>query len=112
MENDLSSVRKNDKLFHIKYGEGVVIDIAETKSCFDKRILLRFNSYNASIDLLLWVYPNGKENMEDWQPSVFWDEVTITPPPKPMLKPKILKVYKKSRIGEACYVIHKYTAEE
>ena len=89
MENDLSSAREGDKLFHTKYGECVVanaFDDSVSNPLSFKRIRLRFDSHNASIGKDLWIYTNGKENLSDYHPSVFWDEVIITPPPKPRRK--------------------------
>ena len=141
MENDLGGAKKNDKLFHTKYGEGVVVETIE--GAVDKSIQLKFDSHNAMIDKNLWIYSNGKENISDYYPSVFWGDPHINYPPKP--KRKVEKIiekwlnfypaddisdgkvrfysyetkeeadeacHKEARLGEACRVIHKYTVEE
>lgn len=136
MGNDFSNVKINDEVFHLCYGKCVVIAVPKKEhdyfsiTCIDAI---------GKFDIRLTV--TGRRNESDLNPCVFWDEVIITPPPKPKRKiEKIaewwLNVYKddetnnlffydyktkqnadekadkKNRLGEAYHVIHKYTVEE
>jgi len=138
MENDFRKARIGDKVFHIMYGWG---EISELNSNTFGVVFTDKNNKR----ITSWFFYNGKSDSNYINPSVFWDEAIITPPPKPKRKvEKILEgwlnIYpnktcnndlsamcyslyksqdladktarKERRIGESCYVIHKYTIEE
>lgn len=133
MKNDFSNVEYRDKVFSVLNGWG------EVKRIDDRDVYcIRIDFENRQS---IWIDVNGYTSKADVNPSVFWDEVVIVPPPKPKRKvEKIIekwlnfyftddnrKTYshsyetkekademcdKKTRLGEACHVIHKYTVEE
>lgn len=134
MENDFSNIKIDDKVYHVVYGWGTVMEIAT--DTFEAK----FANYKRE-----WFWFDGKSNRTHPNPSVFWDEVKIVPLPRPKRKVEKtiegwLNIYpndtsykeinarsydlykspeladknanKEKRIGEACYIIHKYTIEE
>lgn len=140
MENNLSEVRVDDKVFHTTHGWGITTETIENS------FRAVFTDRNNTL-LSLWIYFDGRCKELDTNPSVFWDEVKIVPPPKPKIKvektiegwvniypndpvycykdvgARASHLYKSSeladenankekRLGEAYYIIHKYTIEE
>lgn len=75
MENDFSEVCSGDKVFHVMYGWGVVV--AVEKATFRVKFSNEIQDY-------FWF--NGKTNQSNYNPSIFWDEIIIIPPPKPKRK--------------------------
>ena len=107
MENDFSGVKVGDKVFHVRYGWGSVSAVPKTDNSYfeiEYSDTFRFSIIGFTI--------TGNTNKSDLNPSVFWDEVIITPPPKP--KRKVEKIIKgwlniypglnKDIIGSACYL--------
>lgn len=79
MENYFSNARNGDKVFHIIHEWGTITGTA------DDSFIARFiNKENTLIDLSFW--SDGRQFRSDKNPSVFWNEVKIVPPPKPKRK--------------------------
>ena len=63
-----------DRVFHYKYGWKTISHIKEE------------SSYPIIIDYDFSYTYNGFAEKTDSNPSIFWDEIVITPPEKPLLK--------------------------
>jgi len=87
MENDFSDVKADDKVFHVIHRYGTVVEV------LDNSFKAIFTDQNNTL-LTLWFFFDGRCNRSEKNPSVFWDEVKITPPPKPKRKvEKIIELW-------------------
>lgn len=130
MENDFSDVCFGDTVFHIRYGWGIV-------KCVEGRTFrVKFTNTNHAE----YFFFDGRTNVSDVNPSIFWDEIKIVPPAKPKRKVEKtiegwINIYgigsstgaylyttkeeadryassSGNRLGEACRIVHKYTIEK
>lgn len=67
-----------DEVFDIKHGWGVVVHINKYKSLYPIQVSFKTNTCTYTYD--------GKSYIDHIAQSLFWDEVVITPPPKPLAK--------------------------
>ena len=87
-----------DRVFHYKYGWSTITNIKKE------------SDYPIIIDYDFSFTYEGFANKSDSNPSIFWDEVIITPPEKPLPKlevdTKVLVWYNNSDTKERRYFSH------
>ncbi|MCR4334332.1 MAG: hypothetical protein NUV47_01205 [Patescibacteria group bacterium] len=136
MENDFSSAKVGDTVWDSQKGSGIIKEININPDNPESGYPIGVKIGNDYINYTI----KGYNRKFDTNPSLFWDVIKITPPPKP--KRKIEKtiegwiniysiessigayLYRTkeeadthvscsgNRLGEACYIVHKYTIEE
>ena len=84
--SDFSSAKVGDRVWSSRFGYGVVETVTSTPIGLhpnsDTKMGIKFDNQWA------WYLIDGKQNGHDAFPTLFWDEVKITPPPKPKRKVK------------------------
>ena len=92
------TAKVGDKVFHYKYGWKTISHIKEE------------SSYPIIVDYDFSYTYNGFAEKTDLNPSIFWDEVVITPPEKPLPKlevdTKVLVWDSESHIKHKRYFSH------
>jgi hypothetical protein len=74
MKAQFADVKKGDKVWSINHGWGKVTSRHSTTFCV----------YHETKNKTIWYTLNGERRYKDDQgQTLFWDEITVTPPPKP-----------------------------